>query len=186
MKFKVVYSGECRSYAMLHHTAWHLLDFAKTHETGSLLQLKAASVFCAFTFEAYLNHVGAQEIEFWGDIERISYRSKLSVVAKHLGLSFDSGARPFQTIWALFEIRDSLAHGRTVPIDEMVVMTDEPAFDSMTRLLRWEKLTIEDVDRYFGDISNAIETINASRNTPDPLLWNEGGRTRSVSAIPSS
>lgn len=171
---------------MLQHTAWHLLNFARTHETGSLLQLKAASVFCVFTFEAYLNHVGAQEIEFWGDIERISYRSKLSVVAKHLGFSFDSGARPFQTIWALCELRDSLAHGRTVRIDETVVMTDEPSFDSMTRLLRCEKLTVEDVDRYFGDSRNTIERINASRNTPEPLLWSQGGRTRSVSAIPSS
>jgi hypothetical protein len=45
--------------------------------------------FHAFTFEAYLNHVDSEEIEFWEEIERIPYRKKLSVLSKHMKFRVD-------------------------------------------------------------------------------------------------
>jgi hypothetical protein len=87
---------------MLGHTTRHLLEVAKTRQTGFLLQLQASAVFHAFTFEAYLNHVGSQEIECWAEIDRSSHSNKLSVLAKHLKFTCDQGRRPFQTIEALF------------------------------------------------------------------------------------
>ena len=65
MKLRVEHSGESRTYAILWQVARHLFETAKTLKTGSLLQLQASAVFHAFTFEAYLNHVGSQEIKSW-------------------------------------------------------------------------------------------------------------------------
>ena len=74
MKYKVTHSGSHRPYIASRLTAWSLLKRAKEDETGSLLQLKASVVFLAFTFEAYLNHVGCEEIKFWDEIERLSHK----------------------------------------------------------------------------------------------------------------
>jgi hypothetical protein len=98
---------------MLWHTTRHLLEVAKTLETAFLLQLQGSAIFHAFTFEAYLNHVGSQEIEFWDEIDRIPHSNKLSVLAKRLKFTYDLGRRPFQTMRDLFKLRDGLAHGKT-------------------------------------------------------------------------
>ena len=182
MKYRVEHSGECKTYAVLHHTAWHLLDHAKSYEEGRLLQLQACAVFCAFTFEAYLNHVGKAEIEYWDEIERIPYRSKLNVIAGHLHFQVDPSQRPFQTVIELFRLRDTLAHGRTAPINDVFETTNLPPHDSFTRVMSWEKLSLEQSERCFADVEAAIENINGARRTADLLLWNQGGRSRVVGA----
>ena len=169
---------------MLWHTTRHLLEVAKTLETGFLLQLQASAVFHAFTFEAYLNHVGSQEIESWKEIERkISYREKLSVLSKRLDFKCEPGRRPFQTIWTLFLLRDNLAHGKTIEIRHEFETSQDFPNDSAWCVLLWEKLTVSDLERYSKDLKAAIETINQARKTPDQFLWNEGTRSTQVSVI---
>jgi hypothetical protein len=168
---------------MLWHVAAHLLETAKTIKTGSLLQLQASAVFHAFTFEAYLNHVGSQEIESWEEIERIPYRDKLSVLSKHLNFTFDPDRRPFQTIWALFDLRDNLAHGKTTEIKNEFSTSQDPPDDSAWCVLPWERLTVSELETYSEDLEAAIETINQARKTPDKFLWNEGARSTQISVI---
>jgi len=183
MKRRVEHGGESRTYAMLWHVASQLLELAKTLETGSLLQLQASAVFHAFTFEAYLNHVGSQEIEFWEEIDRIPYRKKLWALSKHLKFTFDPSRRPFQTIWVLFDLRDSLAHGKTIEIKHEFETSQDPPDDSAWCVLLWEKLTVSDLERYSKDLKAAIETLNQARKTPDPFLRNEGMRSTHISVI---
>lgn len=174
------YSGHSKTYVVLNHTAWHLLDTAETHEKGSLLNLQAAAVFCAFALEAYLNHVGEEELEFWSEIDRISYAAKLEVLAKHLGFTVDKSQRPFQTILELFRFRNELAHGRTQTIQETIVSSSAPDTNAAWRLLPHEQLTTEAVRRYYEDVRKAIEFINSNRTRKDKSLWNQGGRTYST------
>ncbi len=180
MKYRVEYGGECKTYVALHHTACHLLHHANAFEEGRLLQLQASAVFCAFTFEAYLNHVGQAEVGFWNEIERIPYRSKLNVIPGHLQFPADYSRPPFQTVIELFQLRDTLAHGRTAKIDEVSETSSLPAYDSFTRVTPWERLTLERLGRYLADVEEAIGKINTARRPPDQLLWNEGGRSRVV------
>lgn len=183
MKLRVEHSGTVKTYAALHHTAWHLLDHAKTYEEGALLQIKACTVFCAFTFEAYLNHVGFEEIPFWNEIERISYRKKLNVIQSQLELNLNSSRPPFQTVFELFRLRDMLAHGRTVEFEESFETDTEPPIDSVWSVLPWEKLTISQGERYYDAVYKAIEMINSARPTPDDLLWNQGPRSKAISVV---
>ena len=183
MKLRVEHTGESRTYAMLWHTTRHLLEVAKTLETGFLLQLQASAVFHAFTFEAYLNHVGSQEIEFWEEIDRIPYRKKLSALSKRLRFAFDPNRRPFQTIWALFKLRDDLAHGKATEINHGFETSQDPPDDSAWCVLPWEKLTVGDLERFSEDLKAAIETINEARSTPDKFLWNEGARSTQITVI---
>jgi hypothetical protein len=184
MNLRVEHSGVSRTYAMLWHVAQHLLETAKTIKTGSLLQLQASAVFHAFTFEAYLNHVGSQEIESWREIEpKISYRKKLLVLSKCLKFKIKSGQRPFQTIWDLFKLRDDLAHGKTIEFKYESITSQDPPDNSAWCVLPWEKLTVSDLQRFSDDLKVAIETINQTRKTPDQFLWNEGARSTQISVI---
>src|SRR5687768_6507004 len=93
-KLRVEHGGTSKSYAMLYNTTWHLLDQAKREVRGSACQLQAAAVFCAFTFEAYLNHIGDAEINFWSEIDRISYKKKLNAIAKRLSTYVNGSTEP--------------------------------------------------------------------------------------------
>ena len=153
---------------------------AKKQEAGYLLNLQASAIFYAFAFEAYLNHVGFAEIEIWGEIERLPHARKLRIIAKHLKMQCDMSKPPFQTITALFKLRDTLAHARTMTIDAEYETDEEPQSMESWEIHDWEKLTVKSVTAYSDSVSAAIELINAARPTPDEGLWNHGIRGRSV------
>jgi hypothetical protein len=180
--YETTYDVESKTYAAIFNTAWHLLDMAERHELGQLLNLQAATVFFAFAFEAYLNHVGAHELSFWEEIDRISYRKKLTVLSKHLGFANDISRPPFRTIMKLFELRNALAHGRTQNLTIKKTSKHLPPHDEAWRLLPWEQLTPESVRQAHDDVHAAIELINSARRIPDKLLWNQGSRGSITSA----
>lgn len=183
-EYETVYDVHSKTYTALFNTGLHLLDMAERYELGSTLNLQSAIVFIAFTFEAYLNHVGEEEIKFWDEIDRISHAKKLTVLEKHLG--FDKSKSSFNTVKELFEMRNNFAHGRTVR--ETIVKVSKapfPAFDAWTLLPR-EQLTKETVRHYFDDVKASIELINASRKEPDELLWDEGSRGGTTRSLPTS
>ena len=154
-----------KTYAALFQTGHHLLDLAERCHEGKLQNLRAATVFFAFTFEAYLNHVGSEELIFWDDIERISSDGKLRVLSTHLGFSLK--AQPFRTMKELSQLRNALAHGRTKKIKDS--QSDKPlTFDAVP----WERLNVKTVHKYQDDTRKALEVISAVRPQPDMNLMN--------------
>jgi hypothetical protein len=170
--FETIYEVENKTYANLFHIAEYLLGMAERIEDGSLLNTQAATVFYAFAFEAYLNHVGEEEIIFWGEIDRISYRRKLTILQKHL--HFDDSRPELQTVRQLFELRNKLAHGRTVKETITQTTDSELQLEAVFHLSPWEKLTPENVRQYHDHVSASIALINFSRKKPDKLLWDLG------------
>lgn len=176
MKTHTKYDIHYKSYAAIFHIAEQLFETAEKQNEGRLLNLQVAPVFFAFSFEAYLNHVGEEEISYWSEIERISYENKLTVISKHLGLKIDKSRRPFQTIKDLFRFRNRLAHGRTEHLKKTVVTNGEPAYNEAWRILPEETLTVDCIRRYYEDVKAAVERINEQRKNSDELLWNKGQR----------
>ena len=179
-KFFIEEEAHSKTYVALDRIAWHLLDRAEHESEGRLLNLQAAAVFTAFTFEAYLNHVGQEEIAFWEEIDRISYHKKLAVITKQLGMKLDMSAQPGQTISELFKLRNNLAHGRTKTEKRQRSSPEPPPHESIWRFFEHEKLTSQLVQHYRGEMRRAVEVINDTRTTPDPFLWNEGSRMTCV------
>lgn len=178
--FFIEEEAHSKTYVALDRIARHLLDRAEHEPEGSLLNLQAAVVFIAFAFEAYLNHVGQEEIAFWEEIELISYRKKLAVITKQVGMKLDMSAQPGQTISELFKLRNNLAHGRTQTEKRQRSAPVPLPYDSIWRFFEHEKLTSQLIQHYRGEMRRAVEMINDARTTPDPFLWNEGSRMTCV------
>src|SRR5215472_6307635 len=80
-------------------------------KAGAYWDAMASLILAAFTFEAYLNHLGPKIFDTWN--ERRSYDSKWVTICKKLRLSFPRGERPALSIVELFGFRNALAHGQS-------------------------------------------------------------------------
>lgn len=102
------------TFSYLLNGAASLLQTAKVHPQGSAHVLVSSALFCAFTVEAHLNHIGEAKLPFWKIVEpKLSWGMKLELIAQHLGIELEYGKRPLQTVGELFKFRDRLAHGKT-------------------------------------------------------------------------
>jgi hypothetical protein len=71
-------------------------------------------VFCAFSLEGFLNHVGEYLVEDWKKSpESFKPKEKLLFLADKFSIEIDFGKSPFQSYKVIFEIRNQLAHPKT-------------------------------------------------------------------------
>jgi hypothetical protein len=107
------------TFAYLRSVSWACRKRAQEESAGRNLFAASSMVSSAFSIEAYLNHLGANLIEFWDTIERkLSPREKLDLLTMILRIQLDYGKRPFQTFAKMFAFRNALAYGRTESLTE--------------------------------------------------------------------
>src|SRR4030042_2406745 len=98
MKAKISKERQVNTYAEMWHASNVMLDKVKENPEGSFYQLMASLIFTAFTLEAYLNHIGQRIFKCWDDLEQLSPKKKLGLIAEKLKIERDDSKRPFQTI----------------------------------------------------------------------------------------
>jgi len=115
MKNKARIEVKCKvkTFCDLSNGAYVLLEKSKENIEGSYYTTMASILFSAFTFEAFLNHLGSKKIKFWEEIESISVTNKYAVLCKAFGVTPQLGVRPYQTIKSLFQFRNAIAHGKS-------------------------------------------------------------------------
>ena len=148
-KRKVVVTKErnVTTYAEMWHTSYCLLVKGQEELKMSVHQFRASLIFTAFTFEAYLNHIGVKIFSCWEDLERLSPKEKLNVIAERLSVEIDYGKRPWQIMKNLFQFRNDIAHGKSIKIkSEKILPLEEHSDDDFSDLFertRWEKYCTE-------------------------------------------
>ena len=77
-----IYTGtrEVRTFVDLNHGADVLIQKTEEEPKGSYYTTMGALLLTAFTFEAYLNHLGQKRIKFWEEIESIKVLEKYAVL----------------------------------------------------------------------------------------------------------
>jgi hypothetical protein len=95
-------------------------------------------------------------------MERLSPRSKLSVLTKHLNIKVDNGRRPYQTVVSLFHFRDQMAHGKSEILKDVTVRTvDENNIPRERSQAKWEiYCSIASAERAEGDIRKIIGILH--------------------------
>lgn len=169
-------------YAELWHASDCVLKAGIAEQRGSSWQFLSSVLLTAFTFEAYLNHVGPTIISCWSQLERLPPWGKFELLCESLDVRFESGKgqRPLQTIAALLEFRNTMAHGRSVEIKPAPTIHDVnsrlDAYLGELPLARWEQLiqTAEFAQTARDDVQATLERLHAARPQPKEGLFTSG------------
>jgi len=111
---KITGSGEVYTFAYLHTASKHFLQIAEQTKEGQLYNLMSSMIYCAFTLEALIHHIG--ELKFgdeWKKYERKRPKEKLKLLKTKNGWDLELGSSPFQTFDLIFSYRDDIVHGKT-------------------------------------------------------------------------
>lgn len=177
LKARVSKTRNVNTYAALWHGSSVLLQHAETEAKGSLWVFMSSLLLTAFTFEAYLNHIGPKLFTSWQILETLPPLGKLDVICEKLQLYFPAGKRPRQTINKLFKFRNALAHGKTVQIKkEQLKDVDEylDQFIGEWPMTLWEKLSSKSTHpkRAREDVKQVIFAIHDKVSTSnDPVFF---------------
>ncbi len=174
---------EVRTYLELLHGSRVLHQKAGEQIEGSYWLTMSSLLLTAFTFEAYLNHVGQQKIKFWEEIDTIRVMDKFAVLCKHFDIDQDKSRRPYQTLVTLFKFRNAVAHGKSQIIKESrIVGADfDPRFEGPRT--QWEEYcTPENATRAIDDVSEVLEWLH-SHSGIDHHVFISGMTLSSVSPV---
>ncbi len=180
-KVKVSKSRQINTYYEMWRVSYWTLHQAENEVKGSYFQIMASLIYTAFTLEAYLNHKGKEIFTCWDDLEMLSPRKKLNVIAERLGVEKDDGKRPFQTVKKLLDFRNDVAHGKTVFLETKneIHIVNSKLDDYMHEPLEaeWEKYcTLDNAKRAREDVENIMRKFHNVSNKGDddlffPVSW---------------
>lgn len=180
---KVVITKQCtlHTYAELWHASDCVLGTGLKNPEGAMWQFLSSAVLTAFSFEAYLNHVGAATFETWEEMDRQPPWEKLQLLCEELGVHFSAGAgaRPLQTVIKLLSFRNTMAHGRTSELNSKPLSRTTENYQTAYReelLADWERLvqTSDFAIRAREDIRAVIEHLHAARQDEKEELFTFG------------
>jgi hypothetical protein len=137
------------AYRELWHASQCTLESGQKNPEGSVWQFLASAMLTAFTFEAYLNHVGQRTIDCWKYIDRKSTYDKFKLICKRLEVSFPEKSdehQALETVKKLIKFRNTIAHGRStendepLKIEEIIPVDDVDIYLGKQLLTEWEGL----------------------------------------------
>lgn len=177
LKAKVKKKREVHTYSDLWYGSEALLQRAQAEPYWLWM---GCLIFTAFSLEAYLNHIGPKLFAFWELFEKaLSPESKLAIVCERLEIDLPKRKRPWQTVRNLFEFRNKLAHGKTVPLPPEVTFrdVDQYLYEFMGErpLATWEKYCTEkNAVKARKDIEEVIRMVHEKAGLENDPLFSLG------------
>ena len=177
-KINILKERDVRTYAEMWHTSYVLLEKGLSERKSSTHQFRASLVFTAFTFEAYLNHIGQKIFKCWDSKERLSPKDKLNVISKKIDLEIDYGRRPWQVMKSLFGFRNDIAHGKSTKIKEKMKISpkelSEGKINQFTEI-GWEKYCSKsNATRAREDVEKMVEELHNASGIKDEFPFIRG------------
>lgn len=81
-------------------------------------------VMCSLAIESLCNTTGEMVYSDWkSEFESCSPRAKIRILCEKLGITYDKGIEPFQTLHWLIGFRNRIAHAKPEPIEINTLMT---------------------------------------------------------------
>jgi hypothetical protein len=158
------------TYAELWHTSWSLLKQGQDQEKGSIHQFMGSLVFTAFSFEAYLNHIGPRVFRNWEALERLGPKEKLDIIAEKIGLPVEYGKRPWGIMKELFGFRNEIAHGKSIKVaeEQIVPLSMEDVCMRGFAKTEWERFcTRQNAERARKNVEEMVKALHAKAEIKD-------------------
>lgn len=159
------------TYADLYRAAYHFLKLAQTPAAGRNYLLVSTLTFSAFSFEAYLNHIGPDIFPSWRNLERLRVLDKLEIICRQVKVAPDLSRRPFQTVHNLFRFRNSVAHGRSqvLKVEKDIHILDDP-WRHVPKADWEEYATLANAKMAYEDVRGAINAISVAGGYGEELM----------------
>jgi hypothetical protein len=167
---------EVKTYTDLYQGSYVLFERSKEHPLGNYYAQMGSLIFAAFTFEAYLNHLGGHKNSFWDESERMSVMEKYSALCGAFNVTTDFSRRPYQTIKSLFDFRNALAHGKSRILTIEKEVSHKEDVHKHAPKTKWEEYCTEvNIIRVRKDIEEIIIELNQASGEEEPPFM--GGMT---------
>lgn len=165
-----------------------LLESGKRDERGSYFQFLASLVFSAFTFEAFLNHVGEHLFSSWPELERkLSHRAKLALIGERLSFPIDYGRLPWQIIPKLFGFRDKVAHGKNEMLRLEKIVSHDDRYEKIMHefmFADWQNFATEqNASEARKHLEEIMASIHKAANIENEFLFSRGSQIGSARLI---
>lgn len=165
--------GEYRYYVEFKAGARRFLQRSEDDPRQRYYNRLAALLFLAFSAEAFVNHIGGKKYpEWWEEVERSPFRSKLKLLCVHLGVKLELDKRPFSTILQSMTRRNLLVHSRRDVFEFTVdVPSDETSRDYLFRPTERDRIAEPTfLKKLADDLDSTIDLIlkAAHLETEDP------------------
>lgn len=89
-------------------------NFKRDDKEGMSLDIMSCLIMHAFEFEAKINFIGHMRLANWK--EKVGFDEKMKLIRQQLRVPQDRTCRPYITIYALKNYRNSLAHGQPLQL----------------------------------------------------------------------
>lgn len=167
-KNKVLVKYTVRPYDLFYDLTYYSLKQAKEQKKLRTYNCMITMVFCAFSIEAFINHLGAEMIPGWESFERKPINDKLKLISNSIHFPLDKRKKPICYIDMIFNYRDNIAHGRTETINKNQIVGPDgiPEMPSA----EWEEKTTlkkaEDFRKYTKEIIISLSHDLANNDFP--------------------
>lgn len=138
------------------------LELAEKQEDGRFYSAQASIVFSAFTYEAFLNTLGARQLKNWDTYDRENTANKLKAICDKISYKPLKGKRPYQSLKKLIWFRNLTAHGREeiVKVEGRTVSKQEKITSYNAIESEWEKYcTIKNARKVYEDVNKIAEDL---------------------------
>ncbi len=153
---------EIRMAAYNRSASRFFLKLAEKKEEGWLYPTLSSIVFSAFTYEAFLNTLGAKIVIKWDEHDRKSTADKIKVICKKINYKPNKNKRPYHTLNQLVWFRNLTAHGREEIILVQGKTVPKPKKGEYHKIIEseWEKYcTIKNARKAFEDVEKIAEDL---------------------------
>lgn len=141
--------------------AEQMLEQAKNSENLEWHNSISTIIFCAFSLEGFLNHIGDELVNEWNELyENLKPKEKLVLLINKYNIKVDFGRSPFQSFKVIFEIRNQLAHPKTkkhINSKHKLNIDKNVAWDAD----RWETYAnLKDAEKIFNDTKQIVYELS--------------------------
>ncbi len=177
------------TYSEHWHSSRVFLKLGTENPRGSYHQFLGSIVFTAFAFEAFLNHVGEEVFTSWAELEKLSPKGKLQVIAERLEIEVNFGKVPWQIVPRLIGIRNKIAHGKNELLEDVRVLSTDDYDREMGEMLQsdWQKYSTQNNAEDAREKIEAIcKLIWAKTEFREHELFQTGMQSGSTSLSPEA
>jgi len=166
------------TYAENIKAAEYFLKMATDHELGERWNLVAATAFCAFAIEAYLNHVGeiSEGLE-WSQWDKECHPKPRDKLIRLVGDKLNDNHEPFSEFGEIFELRNTIAHGASITVTKAVRKPQNNIKGALKNLSSEfeSRTTFKKVNKLLNSSKSMIIMINkCTLKVSDHELWRIG------------